>query len=215
MALHYVFNLADSIYWWIQNSKSKDTIISYIWVSGHSRFQLSKSDQQPGIALILTLCPQRHVGENSGIKVNKSGEVVPIQVGVPFLLQVRQIWLARLRGVWADNLLNVVRVICNKCTVLLRLKYSMYTWMLMETDLTVTGLPGHYRHWNTFLFCLSYDRAWQAGASGPCAPLLPSEIEGQTHNISLDVHAALNENIHQYPFISLLNKVHTWRYDMI
>lgn len=58
--------------------------------------------------------PKWHTGEHSGIKVNKSGEVITIQVRVPFLLQVHQIGEAWFRRVGADNLVNIVCVICHK-----------------------------------------------------------------------------------------------------
>lgn len=55
------------------------------------RFQLCKSDQHPGVAFILTMQAQWHIGEYSGINVDEPGEVVTIQVRVTFLLQVHQI----------------------------------------------------------------------------------------------------------------------------
>lgn len=60
-----------------------------------------------------------HIGEDSGIKVNESSEVVAIQVRVLFLLQIHQIWETWFRWVWADDLVNIVCVICSKSKVLL------------------------------------------------------------------------------------------------
>lgn len=57
----------------------------------YSPFELCKSDQHPGIALILTILPQRHIGEYSGVRVNQPGEMTAVCIGVPLLLQIRKI----------------------------------------------------------------------------------------------------------------------------
>ncbi|PWA32383.1 hypothetical protein CCH79_00012038 [Gambusia affinis] len=57
----------------------------------YSRFQLRKSDQHPGIAFVMTVFPQWHIGKHSGIKIYEPGEVVLVQQGIPFLLQLRQL----------------------------------------------------------------------------------------------------------------------------
>lgn len=57
----------------------------------YSRFQLRKSDQHPGIAFVMTVFPQWHIGKHSGIKIYEPGEVVLVQQGIPFLLQLRQV----------------------------------------------------------------------------------------------------------------------------
>ena len=102
------------------------------------RFKFCKSDQHPGIALILTVFSQWHIGENSGIKVSESSEVVMIQVRVPFLLQVHQIWETWFRWVWANDLVNIVRVICNKNKVL---------WLDEgQTNGVDTDVYGSYNH---------------------------------------------------------------------
>lgn len=77
----------------------------------YSRFQLGKSDQHPGIAFVMTVFPQWHIGKHPGIKIYEPGEVVLVQHGIPFLLQVRQVGEARFGRVWADDLVDVVCVI--------------------------------------------------------------------------------------------------------
>lgn len=81
---------------------------------GYSHFKFCKSDQHPGVALILTMFPQWHIGEYPGVRVNQPGEMITVCGGVPLLLQVHQIWAAWFRWVGADNLVNIVCVICNK-----------------------------------------------------------------------------------------------------
>lgn len=63
----------------------------YMCFKRYSHFQLCESDQHPGVALILTVFSQWHVGEHLGVEVKEFGEVFTVHVRVPFLFQICQI----------------------------------------------------------------------------------------------------------------------------
>lgn len=153
----------------------------------NSRFQFCKSDQHPGIALILTVLSQWHIRKYSGIKVNKPGEVVRIQLRVSFLFHFHQIWKTRFRRVWADDLVNIVCVICNECEALQWL-YDVWTNGL-KSLYTSQNSACPYLHWDIFWFCWAFDKAWQVAAFCLYAPHPPYLDLRWRHNIpvSLDI----------------------------
>lgn len=140
----------------------------------YSRFQLCESDQHPCIAFIMTVLPQWHAGEHSGVKIYEPGEVVLIQLRIPFLLQVRQIGEARFGRVWTNDLVDVVCVIW---------KEDHKDHKQKGTKLNCSRRSSkhiHYLRWDTFLVCWAFDKAWRAAVFCLCALLLPSEKEKPT-----------------------------------